>query len=775
MKNDANVVPFNAPDKHSSAATGKLPVALIHVRDKAAALLKGNIQELFANADDSLFEMADRATSNNEQNTLFEAMRDLRLKRKNIERSFLQQLFESFASLNQHQIGSAPTLEVYSLESLSLVQNDALEESVAIDSMVAKVKRRDEQALHHLTARFNHVLSRKLTDETNPLSPRVLSENFIKSCNSINFAINIKLIILKLFEKHILSELDLLYQEVNDVLISANVLPDLKSTAPVQKRRSSTPATTVSETAISGEAGSTQAASSAELQVAFSELQSMLSQLRGNALPARNIPDDAVPISSNDLMRLLSHMQQHLPNQSAQDQDLREQLDKLLTRASVNSKEARVVGQVDDDVINLVSMLFEFILDDRNLPDSLKALIARLQIPLLKVAVLDKTFFNRGNHPARRLLNEIASAALGWSDQDSERRDNLYQKIESIVQRTLSEFTDDPNIFNELLADFIAFTGSERRRSELLEQRTRDAEEGRARAETARLQVEQELNSRLLGKTLPEVVVQLLQEAWSKVLLLTYLKSGHDSSEWRDNLATIDDLIWSIEPHEDALARLKLLQLVPSLLRQLREGFSHAAIDPFVANSFFSRLEALHVQAFQRYKRQAASVESSIEDLSEDFISESTADAQITLAELPEELHKAARQEQQEQQAPAVMVEVQKEIVLQQPETTDNTPNKVVLSDEDPALLQVDGLHTGSWVEFIQDDQRKLRCKLAAIIKSTGRYIFVNRSGVKVLEKNRMSLAVEFKNNSVILLDNALLFDRALESVIGNLRRLKSS
>ena len=137
MKNDAKVVPFNAPDKHSSAATGKLPVTLIHVRDKAAALLKGNIQELFANADDSLFEMADRATSNNEQNTLFEAMRDLRLKRKNIQRSFLQQLFESFTNLNQHQIGAAPALEVFSLESLSLVQNAAPEESVAIESMVA--------------------------------------------------------------------------------------------------------------------------------------------------------------------------------------------------------------------------------------------------------------------------------------------------------------------------------------------------------------------------------------------------------------------------------------------------------------------------------------------------------------------------------------------------------------------------------------------------------------------------------------------------------------
>ena len=236
----------------------------------------------------------------------------------------------------------------------------------------------------------------------------------------------------------------------------------------------------------------------------------------------------------------------------------------------------------------------------------------------------------------------------------------------------------------------------------------------------------------------------------------------------------MDDLIWSIEPHEDAQARLKLLQLVPSLLRQLREGFSHAAIDPFVANSFFSRLEALHVQAFQRYKRQSASIEASIDDLSDEFISDSTADTHITLAELPEELHQAARQEQQVQQA-AVMIEVQNEIVLQQPETSDSTANKIVLSDEDPAVLQVDSLHTGSWVEFIQDDQRKLRCKLAAIIKTTGRYIFVNRSGVKVLEKTRMSLAMEFKNNSAIVLDNALLFDRALESVIGNLRRLKNA
>src|SRR3990167_8495020 len=149
MKTDANVVHLNrvAPQHSSTSPVGRLPVALTQVRDKAAQQLKQALQALFDNADDTLFEMADRATSNSEQNTFFEAMRDLRLKRKGIERGFLQQVFEAFATLNQYEIGKPAPLDAVSFDTLSLVQNDALEESVALDSMVAKVVSRDSQAL----------------------------------------------------------------------------------------------------------------------------------------------------------------------------------------------------------------------------------------------------------------------------------------------------------------------------------------------------------------------------------------------------------------------------------------------------------------------------------------------------------------------------------------------------------------------------------------------------------------------------------------------------
>ncbi|TIH09826.1 DUF1631 domain-containing protein [Pseudomonas leptonychotis] len=771
MKTDANVVHLSkvSPEQSPTSPVGRLPVALTNVRDKAAQQLKKALQALFDNADDTLFEMADRATSNAEQNAFFEAMRDLRLKRKNIERGFLQKVFEAFATLNQYEIGKPAPLDAVSFDTLSLVQNDALEESVALDSMVAKVVSRDGTALGHLTTRFNAMVSKKLDDKTNPIGPTSLCEFFLDACSSLGVEIKVKLIILKLFEKYVLSDLDQLYAEANQALIAAGVLPELKS-APARRNpsRSSAQASGARQDAASEL--STEFADEG-VQEVFGALQELLSQARGTAAPRRNRPADAMPISSNDLMRLLSHMQQRAPAQVSDDFDLREQLEGLLTRASAKAGKARVVGEVDEDVINLVSMLFEFILDDRTLPDSLKALIGRLQIPMLKVAVIDKTFFSRGSHPARRLLNEIASAALGWGDQDDTQRDSLYQKIEQVVQRLLNDFVDDPAIFSELLADFLAFTGDERRRSELLEQRTRDAEEGSAKAASARREVEQALNQRLLGKTLPEVVVRLLQEAWSKVLMLTCLKHGVESSEWQAALATMDDLVWSVELHEDPEARMRLLEMVPGLLKALREGMASAAFDPFSTGEFFSQLEALHVQAFQRFKRSLpdenpqSDTPALVEIDEEQRAALAEAGIELPLLELP-----AAETVEE----PA-MVEVVEEIILLAPGELRAAEPEATLPDDDESLLQVDNLRVGSWVEFQEDEEHKLRCKLAAVIKPTGKYIFVNRTGMKVLEKTRMGLAVEFRRSAIRLLDDALLFDRALESVIGNLRKLKGA
>lgn len=730
MHNDGNVVPLHkaATDKASHSPLARLPVILLQVRDRAGQQLRHALQELFDNADDTLFEMADRARDDVEQNIFFEAMRDLRLKRKNIERVFLEQFFEAFVGLT----GNIQTVLPQAFDTPAQQSGDDLERRVAVEAMVNKVLSRDGFALDQLTARLSTLLSKTLVTAHNPLGPAMLCEYFMEAGRNLGVEIKVKLIILKLFERYVLSDADQLYTEANQILIATGILPDLK---PAPNRR------TIDRAQASARADPVEAGNRCHstpiddsVQEVFAALQELLFHVRGSVAPTLETSAQALPISTRDLLRLLSHLQQYVPAPAVQDDfDLRNQLEQLLTRVSVKSGKSRVVGVADEDVINLIAMLFECILDDRNLPDSLKALIARLQIPMLKVAVLDKSFFSRCSHPARRLLNEIAAAALGWGECDDHERDSLYLRIEQVVQRLLNDFVDDPAIFSELLADFLAFTSDERRRSELLEQRTRDAEEGRAKTELARQRVELALNQALLGKVLPQRVVAFVQDAWSQVLLLTCLKHGDQSAEWHADVQTMEQLIWSVQRHDDVDASLRLLALVPGLLKSLREGLNRSAFDPFATGEFFSELEGLHVQLFERADQAPTAT--------------NPADAPL-------------------------MVEVREEIVLLTGDEGPFETASVHLPAGDPGLLQVDQLHTGCWVEFQEDEENTLRCKLAAIIEATGKYIFVNRTGMKVLERSRTGLALDFRRGAVRTLDDTLLFDRALESVVGNLRRL---
>lgn len=733
MHNDGNVVPLHkvATDQANRSPLARLPVILLQVRDKAAQQLRLGLQGLFDNADDTLFEMADRARDDVEQNLYFEAMRDLRLKRKSIEREFIEQFFETFVSLAQYDLTHVTLTPSLAPDSQTQRSQDELERQLAVEAMVTRVLRRDGVALEQLTARLGVLLARPLSNQHNPLSPALLCEKFLQAGRNLGVGIKVKLILLKLFERYVLSECDQLYTEANQLLAATGILPELKITparrasdrSEDQPRPNAEIAATPSDTEVDD-----------SVQEVFAALQKLLMQVRGSVAPTLEPSVPPQPISTRDLLRLLSHLQQYVPAPTVHDEfDLRSQLEQLLTRVSVRSGKSRVVEGADEDVINLISMMFEFILDDHNLPDSFKALIGRLQIPMLKVAVQDKSFFSRGNHPARRLLNEIAAAAMGWGDCDDHQRDSLYLRIEQVVQRLLNDFVDDPAIFSELLADFLAFTSDERRRSELLEQRIRDAEEGRAKAELARQRVEGALNQVMMGKVLPQAVVEFVQHAWSQVLLLTCFKHGKYSAEWQADVLTLEQLIWSVQPHDEPDAGLHLLAMVPELLKALREGLSRSAFDPFATSEFFSELEVLHVQALERM-------------------------GQAT--------------EQPQSFSSPVMVEISEKIVLRTPQKSAGESVTVHLPADDVGLLQVDQLHLGSWVEFQEDDDNALRCKLAAIIEATGKYVFVNRTGLKVLEHSRTSLALEFRRGAARLLDDTLLFDRALESVLGNLRQL---
>ncbi|WP_409261667.1 DUF1631 domain-containing protein [Pseudomonas putida] len=710
MHKEGKVVPLAAAiDRGARTPLPCLPVLLLQVRDKAALQLRQGLQALFDNADDTLFEMADRAADRFDQNLYFEAMRDLRLKRKHIERGFLDIFYDTFARIGQFD----------PLGQLGATNKAQMERAAAVDGMVARVLSRDGVALEQLGQRLQCLLGRSFDEQQNPFGPAALCGYFLDAGRNLGVGLRVKLILLKLFERYVLRDIDVLYAEANQLLAAAGVMPELQ---PAPRRRAED--RRLSSRRVSANLEPDAMGADSAGHAFMRSLEGLLSPCRGRIAPRLQAAASAQPISTADLLRLLSHLQHYVPATIDDDDfDLGQQLEQLLLRVSVRSGTRRRIACADEDMINLVGLLFAYIAADDNLPLSLRALIVRLHIPLLKVALLDKSLFSRASHPARRLLNEIAAAAIGWETGSEGLRDSLHLRVERIVQRLLNDFTDDATLFAELLEDFLAFSQDERRRNELLEQRTRDAEEGRARALQARQQVQQALNQRLRGRTLPQGVVHMLVQSWSQVLLLAWLKQGEASQAWQQALATMDSLLASIVPHQSPQV---LLQQVPGLLKALRDGLASVALDSAASRGFFQQLEQLHLRACAQGTLPAGS----------DALAEVLVAEDIVLAVADESACAPLHQ----------------------------------LDEQAAELRLVQRLRIGAWVEMLDDDE-PLRCKLVARIDSSDRLVFANRTGMKVREWNTVSLAQALRRGAARLLDDGLLFERALETVLQGLRQ----
>src|SRR5690606_12269998 len=141
-------------------------------------------------------------------------------------------------------------------------------------------------------------------------------------------------------------------------------------------------------------------------------------------------------------------------------------------------------------------------------------------------------------------------------------------------------FDSNPDVFKEALADFTSFVDKEKRRAAVLERRTVDAEDGKARAEQARKTVATEIQLRTMAHNLPELVLELSDGPWSNVLFVTGVKYGFASAESDDQLHAVPDLVWSVQPCAGRSDRQKLIRLISDLIGRLRRGLDSISCNP---------------------------------------------------------------------------------------------------------------------------------------------------------------------------------------------------
>jgi hypothetical protein len=261
---------------------------------------------------------------------------------------------------------------------------------------------------------------------------------------------------------------------------------------------------------------------------------------------------------------------------------------------------------LDQITVEIVSMVFDYIYADRRLPDSIKQQLLRLQVVAVKAALLDRSFFARRQHPMRRLLDRISDVGAD-PDVDLAPGAPLVQGLGEVIDRIVAEFDSDLTIFDDALERIEALAReAAQRRVEQIEAAAREAARQEALA-LAQDDARAELSQRL-DKDTPAFVREFLHRWWTPVLAA--LRTSYEGDEalraWETGLRTADYLVWSVAPKQSEEIP-RLANVLPGLIRGLRQGLEHVAIPDSERAAFFDELLREHTLEIAAAKKRAAS------------------------------------------------------------------------------------------------------------------------------------------------------------------------
>ena len=741
--------------------------------ERSANQFEHAISRTLDELEQELFKLADRARSNEHQHTRFEALREIRRGRADIAPRFLLHVESSLAHLSS-TAGKAPDAgkRASANVTLELVDSDVLEEDLALQEIISKSEIRHSQALYALSHRFG-VLAGSPAWETSvlPLGPAQLTRALRHATSCLDLNIEYRVLAYRLFDRVAMLPIGEFYEVINGYLAKQRILAHLQSPAV----RAGTAGAAADAGASSGDdamsaakAAAEAAPDSAAAQTSdqgdaelFSTLRMLLSgrrHMQGTPVPH---VDNGYMVSRDDLQSVLGSLQQKPDIAQARGSKprdaaaLRSDMLMALKQVSPQGRPA-VLAEEDSDTVDLVGMLFDYINKGMKAESSALPLLGRLQVPVLRVALSDKTFFTQREHPARALLNTIAETSSRWMD-DEDADPSLAEKMQVVVDKVSNEYNGDVTLFRSLLSDLGSHMQLLARRAEVAERRHVDAAKGREKLDLARDTARTAIE-RLLKRGNPSPLVRtLLEQAWTDALALTILRQGEDSSAFHRRLAVADQLLRRA-PHADTPADRMLKQ-------ELDVGLSQVGLHGDDVKAVLARL-------FPGGKPAANDAVEGPADKT------SAAGPGEPAAAAASEAKPAAANDDELESSTALAMRLKSRTRFggDQPE-----PIKPVVKapptltpEEAQVLERIRTLPFGTWFEFTTNQQgATVRRKLAWFSTLTGRCLFVNQRGARTDEKTLEQLARDIarKQAKIWAEQSDSMIDRAWKAIVSSLKQ----
>ena len=679
-----------------------------------------------------------------------------------LQATLSEELFSALTSAlpDPGKLGSrpAPLSEVQQSLSLSLIDIDDVERLLLLDRVAQRFCQRYESGLDSLCQRLTQLLGKEsMSGADNPFHPLVLLRAFVRAWDqceldgqaSEDFAVALQPV----------SFLDLapLYEELNATLAKAGISAQrnlvIRRTVGVfsggPKLQVNGGGNVNGSGGVSGGGGpssgplpledgasrSTWAALEPVRRTVAAHARQFLQRMGLQRAQSRYDEEDSdyaprtrpvMEAADPALMGFLGHLQVGASESFGSPvSDWHDPTDPNVLRQIRDREEIRSAPELDRGTVDALAEVFDFVFADQAIPMQMKVIIGRLQIPVLKAAMIDRDFFLSDEHPARRLVDTLAGASVGWAPEKGED-DPLYVRIESTVQRVLTEFEDDLELFSDLLRDFTEFLFESEQQVQSrvepaaqVEHRVESDEHARAQADEL---IHKHLRERSRDKLLGPFLLPFLTNEWRNVIAYA-LQSGADSAAASDRaIETMDLLIWSTEPKTTSEQRRELVSVLPDLVRQLNTGLDAIGWDGDGRATFTRRLINTHTLAIRMKKApEPDSQEAALQ----------SRQGEAAIKQLDE--RRAARQ---------------------------------ALEDDDPLGAVAHDFKRGMWFDVEIALGTRVRCRLSWVSPLRTRLLFTNRDGFDAFVRSEREVAAMARLGRLTVVDQVPIVGRALEQLL---------
>jgi len=753
---------------------GRDPRLLAQARDAFLPALSQAFTAAVTRFDDVLFDRAENAGAS--QLVFLDGMRELRRRREEIIGRFRAQMELSWQSLEQGTPLSAEAAlsgQPAGGAGLSLVPEHELESRLAVRNLASVLLRECKPVLAHLDRRLGWIAGgMELNADTDPIAPEHIGVAIHEAFATSDLAPEVRLVLIKLCERDLSEPICRLYAQLDELLAKAGVMPEISQPRrpPQRSPQRDEPSAEAYhpgneeefdehyapawadrfvnrwaqsrgriQAAQRGREGGGDGGGGGEahpggnqgmLLEALHELLQQTRNVRDNATHAASAAvGQQRPLSQREMMSVLSLLQatpSATLNAAIGDdgeslaQRLKSEVLSSATRLGVDPASARL-DPMDEDAIDLVGMLFDVMLDERELEGRSRELIGKLVVPFVKVAMLDRKMFVQKTHPARRLLNSLAEACEG-NGGDSPAERVLMGKVEEIIERLVAEFNENLAIFLTLEEEFRDFLAQHRRRIEIAERRAAETQRGQEKLELARARALQELDKRV-DDGLPQAVQDFLRQPWLHHVTMSILRDGDEGTAMAESLALADGVLEEVaEARRHIIGKPWLQAWEPGLQKVFASVGLHGDAALVAIGALHDTLQA---------------------------VAEARPELEKSLPELPQ-------------------------VSLPQPPTTESA---AVELGADPAVEDFDNadadrfrqMAIGTWLDFIDKDGKMQAGKLSWVSPISSRLLFVNRRGVRFCVASPEELAVMVRLGRLRTHVNDGAFDSAMQGVIDRL------